>query len=51
MNMANGAMRAPPAHRSFAAPPKIKKSTISNNKNLYLLAHIGLPEANIFPLG
>jgi hypothetical protein len=38
----NGALRAPPpANRSFAAPPKIKKLTISRNKMLPFWSELG----------
>jgi hypothetical protein len=46
--MPNGALRVPLAHRSFAAPPIIKKSTISRNKMLLFWPELGPPEGGAF---
>ena len=46
----NGALRAPP-HRSFAAPPKIKKLTISRNKMHPFRPKLWPPGAYIFTQG
>ncbi len=45
-----GAAR-PPAHRSFAAPPKNKKINYFQKQNAFLQARTGPPGAYIFSLG
>jgi hypothetical protein len=51
INTPNGALRAPPAHRSFAALLKIESRLFPDTKIFPFWPELGPPGEYIFPLG